>query len=242
MKRKGQRQRVEAYIDRAASAESELITAIEEQNTTRQVLRTDSIFSDLKPVRPLPAAPILLLFCLVPALIVIAIGTKVLGLGGWEAQSWILRALLLGATTAALVTASYNFSRQMIPGSRRLFSAWTIELIAAGIFIGTVAIAFHHKYLIDMAAANEGCFRNGVILSAVAIGLTLLATRRGVWLNRVASSLQLAALASTAALIVLTLYCPVLAASHVFIAHLGAVAVVLLSAWAIPYVVGRLVR
>jgi hypothetical protein len=242
MKRKGQGQNVEAYIDRAATAESELIAAIEEQEATREVLRTDSIFSDLRPVRPLPAAPILLLFCLIPALIVIAIGTKVLGLGGWEAQSWIIRVLLFGATGAALVTASYNFSRQMIPGSRRLFSAWAVELMAAGVFIATVAIAFHHKYSIDMVAADEGCFKNGVILSAVAIGLTLLTARRGVWLNRVASSLQLAALASTAALMVLTLYCPVLAASHVFVAHLGAVGVLLLSAWTIPHVVGRLVR
>jgi hypothetical protein len=233
---------IEAYIDRAAAGKSASMPADNERGNAREALLPGRIFADLRPVRPLPAAPILLLFCLLPALVVVAAGVKVFGLGGWQSQSVVLRVLLLGPVGIALVAASHNFSRQMIPGSRRLFSAWAVELLAAGVFIGTVAIAFHHKYSIDMAAADEACFRNGVILSAAAIGLALLAARRGVWLDRVASSLQLAALASAAALLVLTLYCPVLTASHVLVAHFGALVVVLLSAWGIGRVVDRLVR
>lgn len=230
------REDFEIYLERAAKVARPAVSR--EQGEMPAPVLTKNILSDLKPVRPLPPAPILLLFCLIPALIVVAWGGKILGLAGWEAQSWILRILLFGASGIALLTASYSFSLRMVPGARRRFSTLTVQLAAAILFIATAAIAFHHKYAIDMAAADELCFKNGLIMAVITFSLTFLATRRGVWLDRLASSVQLAALASSAALLVLTLYCPVLAASHVFIAHFGAVGVTLLVAW----FVGRLLR
>jgi hypothetical protein len=226
----------ETYLDQAAKSAQPAESR--EQGRTHAQAIANKIFSDLKPVHPLPPVPFLLLFCLIPALIVVASGEKIFGLAGWEAQSWMLRGLLFGAGGVALLTASYSFSLHIVPGARRRFSTLAVQLVAAVLFIGTAGIAFHQKYAIDIIAADKHCFKNGLIIAAITLALTLLATKRGVWLDRLASSLQLAALASSAALLVLTLYCPVLAASHVFVAHFGAVGVTLLVAW----LVGRLLR
>lgn len=230
------REELDSYIERAATGAR--IEGPRKKGTPGKESAGSQLFSDLKPVRPLPPTPILLLFCLIPALAVVIFGEKTLGMGGWHAQIWVTRTLLFGAAGVAVATAGYECSLRMVPGSRRRFSTLAVQLAAAGVFIGTVAIAFHNRYPIDMAAADEKCFKNGLIVAAAAFALTFLATWRGVWLNRVASSLQLAALASAAAILVLTFYCPVLAASHVFVAHLGAVAVTLL----IAGLGGRLIR
>ena len=187
------------------------------------------ILADLKPVRPLPSGSVLLTVWLGAAALVGAIGVALWGFEGWLAQNGIERALVFGAVLIAIGASAYGLAVQMAPGTPRRFSFFSVEMAAFAVFAGTVAIAFHRTYDFALGPANRGCFVRGLVISGIALLLVLPRMRRGVWLDRAGAALNIGAFVSSVCLLVLTLYCPVLNLRHVFVAHFGAVAVVMLA-------------
>ena len=69
---------------------------------------------------------------------------------------------------------------------------------------------------------------------------TWLVARRGAGIGNSATAISLGALSGVSALLVLTVHCPVLRASHILVWHGGAVAATMLAAWlAVAVVRGR---
>jgi hypothetical protein len=186
------------------------------------------ILADLKPVRPLPSGWMLLALWVGAAAVAGAVGIALWGLEGWQLQNGLERVPVFGALLIAIGVSAYGLAIQMAPGTQRRFSFFCAEITAFGVFAGTVAVAFHQRYSFALGPVNRGCFTRGLEISAITLVLVLPRMRRGVWLDRAGSALNIGAFVSSVCLLVLTLYCPVLNARHVFVAHLGAVAVVML--------------
>lgn len=195
-----------------------------------------NLLEDLKPVRPLPRDPLLVLPAILSAALVCLAGIAGWGVAGWNAQSIIERLILFGTIGAALFASAYSLSLEMVPGSKPRFDWRWPESSAYAAFIVTVAIAFHRVYRFDMRAIHGECFGRGLLAAAAVLPLLFLAVRRGVFLDRKNAAASIAVLIASAALLILTVYCPILNWQHVLIAHLGAVAVIVAAA----IIVGRL--
>lgn len=185
-----------------------------------------NVLENLAPVRPLPRTPLLMLAAIAAAALVCAVGIALWGLAGWEAQTIVERVILFGAVAAALFASAYRLSMEMIPGSKRGFDWRWIEAGAFAAFIVTVSIAFHHLYPFDMRAIHGECFGRGILTAAAVLPLVWIAIRRGAFLDRKNAAIAIAILISSAALLVLTVYCPILNWTHVLVAHVGSVAAV----------------
>lgn len=243
-------QEVNAFLDRAATSDlppevlahagtcdgcRRLLSVFQENQPGKSDTRDagvripEEILADLKPVRPLPSGWVLLAVWLGAAAVAGAIGVALWGLQGWLAQNSIERMLVFGAVLIAIGASAYGLVVQMAPGTPRRFSFFGVEMAAFAIFAGTVAVAFHQAYSFALGPVSRGCFIRGLVISGIALLLVLPRMRRGVWLDRAGSALNVGAFVSSVCLLVLTLYCPVLNAQHVFVAHLGAVAVVMLA-------------
>lgn len=196
------------------------------------------ILDELKPVRPMPPEPVLTLLYLIPIAIALAVGVTMWGIGGWRAQTAATRVALFGAICVSAGLAGYALSREMIPGSRRSILVKPAAAIATLVFVAVVGMSFHHQYDIDLSRASRGCFLRGLEIAALTLVLGLVMTRRGAWLDRAAGIRIVGILAACSALLVLTTYCPVLNAAHVFGSHLAAVAVTIAGSW----LLGRTLR
>jgi hypothetical protein len=162
------------------------------------------------------------------AAVIAAIGVALWGLHGWLAQTSLERLLTFGAALVAIGGSAYGLSVQMAPATRRRFSFFRVEIAALAVFAGTVAVAFHRTHNSAFGPEDRGCFVRGLVVSGIALLVVLPRMRRGVWLDRAGSALNVGAFVASLCLLVLTLYCPLLNAQHVFIAHFGAAAVVML--------------
>ena len=196
------------------------------------------ILDELKPVRPMPPEPVLTLLYLIPVAIALAVGVTMWGIGGWEAQTAATRVALFGAICVSAGLAGYALSREMIPGSRRSIPVKPAAAVATLVFVVVVGMSFHHQYDIDFVRAARGCFLRGLEIAALTFVLGLAITKRGAWLDRAAGVRIVGILAACSALLVLTTYCPVLNAAHVFGSHLAAGAVTIGGSW----LVGRTLR
>jgi hypothetical protein len=191
------------------------------------------LLDDLRPVRPLPSPGMQLAIWLGAGAVVSAIGVWLWGLSGWQAQPDFIRAIVVGSIVALLGASAYGLTVQMVPGSARRFSFFGVEIIAFLVFAATVAMFFHRQYPFPLAPVNRGCFLHGLVISGVAALFLLPRMRRGVWLDREATAINAGVFISSICLLVFALYCPVLNLHHVFTAHLGAIAVVMLVSWLI---------
>lgn len=188
----------------------------------------EGLLDDLKPVRRLPSSPMRVAIWLGAAAVVTALGVALWGLRGWQTLTDLERLFAAGSIVVLLFSAGYGLAVQMMPGAKRHFSFFAVEWVAFLVFVTTVAFAFHRSYDFPLPPVDRGCFINGLIISGIAALFVLPRMRRGVWLDRGAVALNVGALVSAICLLVFVLYCPVINFRHVFTAHLGAVAVVML--------------
>jgi hypothetical protein len=194
------------------------------------------LLEDLKPVRRLPSFPIRVAIWLGAAAVVTALGVALWGMRGWQALTGNERLFSAGSILVLLFSAGYGLAVQMMPGAMRRFSFFAAECVAFLVFLATVAFTFHRSYSFPLPPVDRDCFINGLIISGIAALFVLPRMRRGVWLDRGTVAINVGALVSAICLLVFVLYCPVLNFRHVFIAHLGAVAVVMLLSGAVAMI------
>jgi hypothetical protein len=230
------------HVKQCASCRS-LLRALESSGPANPSSRLSARFAseligDLSPVRPLPRTPRLLLACFLVISLICTWGAWLWGLSGWQAQSPAERILLFGSVLVLLASTIYALTGQMTPGKRTLIPI--LPVIAAGfaVFAITVLVAFHQTQRPDSRPMNHRCFERGLLVSALTLPLIYAVIRRGALLDRFHVAVNVAAVLASVSLFVLTLYCPVLTVPHVFSAHLGSIAVVLLAG----IVLGRAVR
>ena len=185
---------------------------------------------NLAPVRPMPRPPALIFFLILSAALICAAAIAWWGRAGWGAQTSPERLILFGTVVVALFASAYNLSVEMIPGSKPSFDWRWVGAGTFAAFLLTTLIGFHRTYPFNMRAIHMECFGRGLLIAAAVLLLVFVATRRGVFLQPLKVSVTIAGLIASAALLVLTSYCPILSWPHVLVAHLGAVAVTIAAA------------
>jgi hypothetical protein len=200
---------------------------------SKNITVNSAILADLNAVKPLPSDSTLLMVCMVCAALVGIAGIVTWGVAGWDAQTPAMRILVFFSILLGLVASGIGMIVEMTPASRRPAYTDAVLLCSFALFAATVAVAFHRVYDIDPLRAGIDCFLRGIATAGVTALVVIIALRRGVWFNRLASSMGVALFCASVALLVLTLYCPVLAMSHVFMSHLGSIGTVLLVGWLI---------
>src|SRR6202167_4714913 len=81
-----------------------------------------AIKEDLRPVRPLASSGVFLLAFMLISLAVVATGSLLLGVNGWNALSTIQKVTIFAALTASLFQFAISVVRQMAPGGKHLIS------------------------------------------------------------------------------------------------------------------------
>src|ERR1700677_2179908 len=105
-----------------------------------------AIIEDLRPVRPLASSGVFLLAFMLISLAVVAIGSQLLGVNGWNALSTIQRMTIFAALTASVFLLAISVVRQMAPGGKHSISP---RLLPIGILAGLIlaaAIIFHGRH------------------------------------------------------------------------------------------------
>lgn len=175
---------------------------------------------DLKPVRPLPSPWWIAAGLLAIAGIIVAVGSKHLGIAGWDALDSTQKIAVFSGLGIVGATTSILLARQMFPTLSRWFSpAICIAAALAAIVAGPIALMPLEFDPDGFAETGMGCAKYGLMYAVAVLGLTWLVIRRGYFL-RPAWSGALAGLgAGTAAVMVLQVYCPLIERSHVLAWH-----------------------
>jgi hypothetical protein len=182
------------------------------------------ILEDLKPIRPLPSARILLFGCAIIFLSVVAVGVLALGMNGWVALSLVRRIVVFLTLAASTVLFAISMVRQMVPGSKHIFAP-TVLLVAILVALMTViAASFRSQQEPAFLASGVMCMKNGLTYSMPAAFLLWLILRRGAILYPILIGAIAGGLAGLAGMSVLEINCANLNVSHVLVWHGGVVA------------------
>lgn len=190
-----------------------------------------SVLADLKPVKPIAGPwPLALAFTTV-LFVVLALAVWLTGSAGFFALSGMAKMLMLSILGVGALLLSFSLAQRMIPGSLQRVPVFQVALALAVAFILVVALMFHDVTDWKTLAMQRTCLWLGIGAAVVTATLGSLVVRRGAWINRFATVVSIGALSGVSALLVLTVHCPILKATHILIWHGGAAAVALLAAW-----------
>jgi len=184
-----------------------------------------AILEDLKPIRPLPSARILLFRCAIIFLSVVAVGVLVLGMNGWVALSLVRRIVVFLTLASSAVLFAISMVRQMVPGSKHIFAP-TVLLVAILVALMTViAASFRSQQEPAFLASGVMCMKNGLMYALPAAFLLWLILRRGAILFPKLIGAVAGGLAGLAGLSVLEVNCPDLNVFHILVWHGGVVVI-----------------
>ena len=190
-----------------------------------------SVLADLKPVTPIPA-PWLLATAFTTVLVaVLTLAVWLTGSAGFFALSAMAKMLMLSIIGVGGLLLSFSLAQRMIPGSLQRVPVLQVALALAVAFLFVVVLMFHDVTDWKTLAMQRTCLWLGIAAAAVTATLGSLVVRRGAWINRFATVVSIGALSGVSALLVLTVHCPILKATHILVWHGGAAAVSILAAW-----------
>jgi hypothetical protein len=146
----------------------------------------------------------------------------IIGAKGFPVMSNFQRISFGTVLIGMLFVTAVGYVKRLVPGSLLIIPVRPALAVLSALFACLVAWQFHRTYDIPMGAANLQCYEDGV----VGAGLTFLvgwwSGRRGFWRGNRAAIETLCLLSAAAALLMLTIHCPLQNARHVFIGHGGA--------------------
>jgi hypothetical protein len=199
----------------------------------------EAVRSGFGPVKPIAGLPALMLEFALVLLVVLAAGAALTGTAGYFAQTPMTRALMFSILVVGAVLFSYALAQRMVPGSLTRIRLVPLSLAICTAFILAVLLLFHDAVNWEGLTIARGCLWIGLAAAAItALGGWLVA-RRGAGIGNSATAISLGALSGVSALLVLTVHCPVLRASHILVWHGGAVAATMLAAWLVVAIVSR---
>jgi hypothetical protein len=199
----------------------------------------EAVRSGLRPVKPIAGLPALTLCFALVLLVVLAAGAVLTGTAGYAAQTPMTRALMFSILAAGAVLFSYTLAQRMIPGSLVRVRLWPMALVVCAAFLLAVLLLFHDTVTWQGLEIARGCLGIGLAAAVLTALGGWLVMRRGAGTENSATAISLGALSGVSALLVLTVHCPVLRASHILVWHGGAVAATMLAAWLAAAVVRR---
>jgi hypothetical protein len=181
------------------------------------------VFADLKPVKPMLPASVLVFALVFILMIVVVVGVVALGIAGWQALNLLQRSVVFTALTAATGLLARSTSRQIVPGGRLLLSPYRLVIAVLAVMIGIFTMLFHPREESTFVSTGLVCLRIGLECAIPAAFLLWLLLRRGAILNPMLTGATTGALAGLSGLTVLEIFCPNLNAYHILVWHLGAV-------------------
>jgi len=179
------------------------------------------ILEDLEPIRPLAPSRVLLFWCAIIFLSVVAAGGLLLGMNGWSALSLLQRIAVFMTLAASAVLLTISMVRQMAPGSKHVVAP-ALLLVAIPIAL-TIAIGatFRSQQEPAFLASGVRCMENGLMLSIPAAFLLWIILRRGAILYPKLMGAVAGGLAGLIGLSVLEVNCPNLNVFHILAWHGG---------------------
>jgi hypothetical protein len=182
---------------------------------------TDTLRSNLKPVRPVRPAVFYLVLIVAAVVTMAALGVFVRGSVGGARALGLGRAFgVLGAITAAALLLADALSRLMIPGSRIRLSPSVAVGLAAGLITLPVAALIPSTDHANFARAALACFALGLPYGIAAVVLVSFVIRPGAPVSSRLSRWIGGLTGGLAGLLFLEIYCPLLDSAHVFAGHL----------------------
>jgi hypothetical protein len=190
-----------------------------------------TILGDLHPVKPLPSVPRLALAFGLALLGVLALFTLLGGAKGMFALSPMAKMLMFSIIGVGAMLFSFSLAQQMIPGSLRRVPHLPIAIALCVAFGAVVALLFWDVTSWAPPKMIHSCLWLGLGAALVTAAISSFTVRRGAWIDRFSAIVSIGALSGVSALLVLTVHCPILKASHIFLFHGGSVLIVMLAAW-----------
>ncbi len=184
---------------------------------------TNRILADLQPVSSLPARAVLTMQLMMLAVIAIAVGVWYYGLAGWAERSRGQMAVMFSLLGTAVLVASDQLTRMMIPGAKVMMQPW----IAIGLPLTTLQIAvfllFPYESDPDFFSTGLHCWIVGMVCAGLTAPLVVWVMRRGAGVSRIWQGATAGLLCGLAGAAVLEFACPFLERTHITSWHLGAV-------------------
>ncbi len=203
---------VEQMLDEAAHAPHSAPAAVLERVV-------ESVGASLRPVRPLPPAPVLSGALVLAVAAVAVLGGLRMGLQGVELLSAAQRLLIFGAIVLLTSLVAARTVREWIPGSATQVAGSAVVAGAVLVLLAVFALVFHDYAATQFVPAGLGCLAAGMFHAAVAAPLIWWLVRRGYAVHPVSAGLIAGALAGLAGVSLLELHCAKFEAPHVLVWH-----------------------
>jgi hypothetical protein len=178
--------------------------------------------ADLEPVRLLTPTRLLFLSLILIAASTAAVGVFELGIAGWKALGLFQRFAVFTPLVAGSGLLAFILVRQVVPGSRVLFSTPLFVTAVLAIMASVFTTLFNSHRELTFVATGLVCLRIGLECAIPTAALFWLVLRRGEILNTMATGALTGALAGLSGLVLLEIFCPNLNKYHILLWHLGA--------------------
>lgn len=187
--------------------------------TLRRIER--SILADLRPVRPVRSMRET--FAVLAAIFagVVALGIYWLGANGVRVMSPLEMGGIIGALVIGTGLIAVSVTQQVIPASRHWFSPTPLPLAVILLLAAAIVTLFPMEPVPHFWPTAWACIERGVPVAGVAGGLSWVVLRGYAVLSPVMTGAAAGLLAGLAGETTLQIYCPIMDARHILVAHLS---------------------
>ena len=180
-----------------------------------------AVLGNLTPVRPLaPARTFLLAFALI-YLVVVAVGSLLLGADSWRALGISQKIVVFTPLAACAALLAFSLVRLMVPGSKYVISPTLLCIAALMLPVLVIAAIFPRQQLSGFVPTGLMCLRTGLACAVPTAVLLWLLLRRGAILSPGLTGATAGGLAGLVGLMALEVRCPNLDGYHILVWHWG---------------------
>ena len=182
-----------------------------------------AMIEGLRPVRPLASSRVFLLAFMLISVAVVAIGSSLLGMNGWDALGSIQRITVFTALTASAILLAISVVRQMTPGGKHSISPTLLPIGILTLLILVIAAVFQVRHESAFVPDGLACLRSGLTYSIPAALLFWVLLSRGAVLYPKLMGAAAGGFAGLIGLSVLEVECSNLNVYHILVWHWGVI-------------------
>jgi hypothetical protein len=207
---------IDDLLKRSAEAKPEVDQAILNRISA-------SISSSLQPVRPMPAAWILVVGLILICGTIGVGGALLLGPHGIQKMSGLEIGIVFSMLAALVWLAAIVCVTEITPGSKRPMAPWLLVVSGCIGLAAVFGLLFHDYRTERFVSQGIACLTAGLIHALPVSLAAWWVLKRGFAVNRVAAGLAAGTLAGLAGVTMLELHCPNFEAPHVMVWHIAVI-------------------